>query len=83
MAVAAATAEGLIRVAQAVSADGGIEAMQLRIAEDYVRQFGNLAKAGNTLVVPANLSDVSSMIAMATKVFQQSSGPAAPAPRPR
>ena len=70
LAVAAATAEGLKRVAAAVSASGGIEAMQLRIAEQYVSQFGNLAKAANTLIVPANLSDVASMIALATKVFE-------------
>ena len=71
LAVATATAEGLRRVAQAVSADGGREAMQLRIAEDYVEQFGNLAKQANTLVVPANLSDVSSMIALATSIFRR------------
>ena len=70
LAVATATAEGLKRVATAVSSSGGIEAMQLRIAEDYVSQFGNLAKAANTLIVPANLSDVASMIALATKVFE-------------
>lgn len=70
LAVATATAEGLKRVATAVSSSGGIEAMQLRIAEDYVSQFGNLAKATNTLIVPANLSDVASMIALATKVFE-------------
>ncbi len=78
LAVATATAEGLKRVATAVSASGGIEAMQLRIAEDYVSQFGNLAKAANTLIVPANLSDVASMIALATKVFKH--GTADPVP---
>jgi len=82
LAVAAATAEGLMRVAAAVTAEGGMQAMQLRIAEDYIRQFGNLAKAGNTLVVPANLSDVASMIAVATKVFQQGDSPSA-TPRQR
>jgi regulator of protease activity HflC (stomatin/prohibitin superfamily) len=71
LAVATATAEGLRRVAEAVATAGGREAMQLRIAEDYVRQFGNLARSTNTLVVPANLSDIASMIAMATKVFDQ------------
>jgi regulator of protease activity HflC (stomatin/prohibitin superfamily) len=79
LAVATATAEGLKRVAAALGERGGMEAMQLRVAEDYLTQFGNLAKAGNTLVVPANLSDVAGMIAMATKVFEQSrSGMAAP-----
>ena len=69
-AVAVATAEGLRRVAIAVAEPGGHEAMQLRVAEQYVSQFGEIAKKGNTLVVPANLSDVASMIALATKVIQ-------------
>ena len=73
LAVATATAEGLRQVAVAVSAQGGREAMQLRVAEDYVQQFGNLAKVANTLIVPANLSDVASMIALATKVFEHGS----------
>jgi regulator of protease activity HflC (stomatin/prohibitin superfamily) len=72
MAVANATAEGLRLVAAAVTERGGAEAMQLRVAEDYLTQFGNLAKASNTLVVPANLTDVAGMIAMATKVFEHS-----------
>ena len=86
LAVARATAEGLREVAGALTQDGGSAAMQLRVAEDYVAQFGNLAKAANTLVVPANLTDVSSMIAMATKVFESSSTsntPPPPQPRPR
>ena len=68
LAVANATAEGLERVARALSQEGGDKAMQLRVAEEYIGQFGNLAKAGNTLVVPANLSDVAGMIALATRV---------------
>jgi len=70
LAVANATAEGLERVARALSQQGGEQAMQLRVAEEYIGQFGNLAKAGNTLVVPANLSDVAGMIALATQVVQ-------------
>ncbi|MAF82634.1 MAG: paraslipin [Chromatiales bacterium] len=70
LAVATATAEGLKRVANSVIADGGHEAMQLRIAEDYVDKFGNLAKEANTLIVPANLSDIASMISMATSIFK-------------
>jgi regulator of protease activity HflC (stomatin/prohibitin superfamily) len=68
LAIADATAEGLRRVGAALSGEGGEAAMQLRIAEQYVEQFGELAKEANTLVIPANLSDVSSMIALATKV---------------
>jgi regulator of protease activity HflC (stomatin/prohibitin superfamily) len=85
LAVATATAEGLRLVAAAVAGQGGAEAMQLRIAEDYVRQFGNLAKSANTLVVPANLSDVAGMISLATKIFGEGNGQAAPGavvPRP-
>ena len=69
-AVATATAEGLRQVAAAVAAPGGREAMQLRVAEQYVAQFGQLAKEANTLVVPANLSDVSSMLALATNIVK-------------
>ena len=68
LAVATATAEGLRRVAEAVSATGGREAMQLRVAEDYIQQFGNLAQKSNTLVVPANLSDIAGMIPSVTAV---------------
>ena len=77
-AVARATAEGIRSVAQAIQADGGYEAVQLRVAEQYVHQFGNIAKAGNTLVVPAALSDVASMIALAMSAIQPKGGP----PRP-
>ena len=69
LAVAEATAEGLTKVAVALSTEGGDKAMQLRVAEDYLEQFGNIAKAGNTIIVPANLSDVSSMIGAATSVL--------------
>lgn len=83
LAVATATAEGLRRVASALTSEGGSQAMQLRVAEDYISQFGNLAKAANTLVVPANLTDISSMIAVATKVFETTKdSPSAPGSRP-
>lgn len=71
LAIATATAEGLRQVGEAVAGEGGREAMQLRVAESYVTEFGNLAKEANTLVVPANLSDVAGMISLATKVFDQ------------
>ena len=69
LAIAKATSEGLRQVAQAVSTEGGVDAMKLRIAEEYVEQFGNLAKEANTLIVPANLSDISSMISLATSII--------------
>ena len=68
--IAEATAAGLRAVAEAAEAPGGTKAIELRIAEDYLQRFGNLAKEGNTLIVPATLSDVSGMIAAATKIFK-------------
>ncbi|MFN2442990.1 MAG: SPFH domain-containing protein [Thermoanaerobaculia bacterium] len=65
LSVAAATAEGLHKVAEAIQTPGGMEALQLRVAEAYVEKFGELAKANNTMVLPANLADVGSMIALA------------------
>jgi regulator of protease activity HflC (stomatin/prohibitin superfamily) len=69
LAVAAATAEGLRCVADAMQTQGGMEAVQLRVAEQYIAQFGELAKSSNTLVLPANAADVGSMIALAMKVI--------------
>jgi regulator of protease activity HflC (stomatin/prohibitin superfamily) len=74
LAVAKATAEGIRSVAQSIQAPGGYEAVQLRVAEQYVTQFGNLAKAGNTLIVPAAVSDVASMIATALSAIKQQGG---------
>jgi regulator of protease activity HflC (stomatin/prohibitin superfamily) len=78
LAVATATAEGLRRVGESLAGTGGIEAMQLRVAEEYIKQFGRLAdEAASTLIVPANLSDISSMIALATSVVKNQSRPTA------
>jgi regulator of protease activity HflC (stomatin/prohibitin superfamily) len=76
-AVAAATAEGLRKVAASMTAEGGAAAMQLRVAEQYIGEFGNLAKAGNTFVVPANLGDLTSMMALATDIVKGKSAPEA------
>jgi regulator of protease activity HflC (stomatin/prohibitin superfamily) len=79
LAVATATAEGLRRVANAVIDRGGSEAMQLRIAEQYIGEFGNLAKNGNTFVVPANLADLTSMMALATDIARRKTADETPA----
>ena len=68
-AVASATAQGIREVATAIRTDGGMEAVQLRVAEQYVAQFGQLARTTNAVVVPANVTDVAGMIATAMKVF--------------
>src|SRR5688572_26806708 len=70
LAVATATAEGLRQVAEAIRTDGGMEAVQLRVAEQYITQFGELAQKTNTLILPANVADVASMVALATRVFK-------------
>lgn len=74
LAVALATAEGLRNVAASMTVAGGAEAMQLRVAEQYIAEFGNLAKTGNTYVVPANLGDLTSMMALATDIAKGRSG---------
>jgi regulator of protease activity HflC (stomatin/prohibitin superfamily) len=75
LAVATATAEGLRRVAASMQIEGGLQAMQLRVAEQYIAQFGELAKESNTLVIPANAADVASMLALAMRVIQDTKGP--------
>lgn len=71
LAIASATAGGLREVANAVTDQGGPEAMQLRIAEQYITEFGNLAKVGNTFVIPANLADLTSMMLLATDIAKR------------
>ena len=71
LSVSTATAEGIRKVAIALETAGGDRAMQLRIAEQYIEEFGRLAKTGNTFVVPANLSDIASMIALATGIAKK------------
>jgi regulator of protease activity HflC (stomatin/prohibitin superfamily) len=78
LAVATATAEGIAKVASAIQAPGGFEAVQLRVAESYIEQFGALARTNNTLILPANAGDVGSMIATAMNVIKSQSGSGAP-----
>jgi len=78
LSVASATADGIRTVAGAIQSAGGYEAVQLRIAEQYITEFGKLAKQGNTLIVPATLSDVGSMLAMAMNVIRKGSGDGKP-----
>ncbi|HYX42539.1 MAG TPA: band-7 C-terminal domain-containing protein, partial [Pyrinomonadaceae bacterium] len=71
LSVASATADGLRKVAEALKVTGGHEAMQLRIAEQYVTQFGNLAKNSTSMIVPANLTDIVSVISTAMNAVKQ------------
>ncbi len=70
LAIAEATASAIRQVAASIENPGGMAAVNLKVAEKYVDAFGNLAKTNNTLIVPANLSDVSSLIASAMQVVK-------------
>src|SRR5881394_112148 len=70
LSVASATADGIRKVADALRQPGGHEAMQLRIAEQYVTAFGNMAKTGTSMIVPANLTDISAVIATAMNAIK-------------
>ena len=67
--VALATAEGIKKVAESLSLTGGETAANLRVAEKYIAEFGNLAKENNTMIIPANLGDISSMVATVMSVL--------------
>jgi regulator of protease activity HflC (stomatin/prohibitin superfamily) len=71
LAIATATAEGIRRVAEVIKMPGGHEAMQLRLAEQYIVAFANIAKTGTSMVVPANVADIASMIQTAMGVVRQ------------
>jgi regulator of protease activity HflC (stomatin/prohibitin superfamily) len=75
LAVAQATGEGIRRVAEAIQAPGGFEAVQLRVAENYMERFGQLAKESNTIVLPANVADVGSMITLALNMIRKGETP--------
>lgn len=73
LAVANATAEGIRLVASAINASGGFEAMQLRVAEQYIAEFGKLAKASTSMIIPSNMTDIASVVATATEVIKRKS----------
>jgi regulator of protease activity HflC (stomatin/prohibitin superfamily) len=78
--VANATAEGLKKVGAAIMMEGGYDAVRLRVAEQYVAQFGQLVQGTTNLVLPANVGDIGAMIALAMNVFNQQSVKGTPKP---
>jgi regulator of protease activity HflC (stomatin/prohibitin superfamily) len=70
LAIAEATSEAIRKVANSIQAPGGMEAVNLRVAEKYVEAFAGVAKANNTLILPANLADVGSLIATAMTIVK-------------
>ncbi len=69
-AIADANAQAIARVAQAVELPGGSQAVNLKVAEKYVDAFAGIAKTGNTLIIPSNMADISSLIAGAMSVVK-------------
>lgn len=75
LSIANATAEGLRHVADAISGPGGHDAARLRVAEEYLKQMGQVAFDARSIIVPANMTDPASMIASAMSVYEQMKGP--------
>ena len=73
--VATATAQAIRQVAAAIAERGGIEAINLRVAEQWIAQFGNVAKESNTLILPTNLADVASLIGAAMSTLKKVTAP--------
>ncbi|HET7261639.1 MAG TPA: stomatin-like protein [Casimicrobiaceae bacterium] len=73
---AEATAKAIRQVAESIGAQGGMQAVNLRVAEQYIEQFGNLARTNNTLILPANVADIAGLIATAMTVVKGASPPA-------
>lgn len=72
--VAEATATGLKMVAEAIGHPGGEDAVSLRIAEAYLNEFGKLAKANNTMIIPSNVVDIASIVAVGKQVLDSKKG---------
>jgi regulator of protease activity HflC (stomatin/prohibitin superfamily) len=71
LAIANATAEGIRAIGVAVGQPGGVEAMQLRVAEQYIARFGEIAKQSTTVVLPASLTDVASLVTSALTMIRE------------
>ena len=70
VALADASAAALRQVGDAIRSPGGVDAVNLRVAEEYVHAFGNLAKTNNSIIVPANLGEMSGLIASALQIVK-------------
>ena len=81
LARAEATAKAIRQIGEALSEPGGMQAVNLRVAEDYIAQFGNLARTNNTLILPSNVADIGGFIATAMSVIKAESRPPAPPAR--
>ena len=69
--VAEAQATGIAKVAEAISGKGGVESVNMQLAQQYLAQFGNLAKTNNTMIIPSNLADVAGVIKSCASVIKE------------
>ena len=72
--VAEATANGINKIALAINEKGGQDAVNLRVAEQYIKEFGKLAKESNTMIIPSNMADLSGLIATSMSVIKETGG---------
>ena len=75
--MADASAKAIERIAAAIRNPGGVEAVNLKVAEKYIEAFAGMAKTNNTMIVPSNLGDLATLVASATKVVASQKDPAA------
>lgn len=68
--IANATAKGIREIATAINQEGGVKAVNLRIAEQYLNEFGKLAKTNNSIIIPSDLADIAGMIKAASSVIK-------------
>jgi regulator of protease activity HflC (stomatin/prohibitin superfamily) len=71
---AKAPANAFREIAGSLQSPGGAEALNLRVTQEYIAQFGNMAKAGNTVILPSNLADIAGIVAGLTQVFGRTAG---------
>ena len=69
--VANATATSIVTIAEAIQKKGGSDAVSLKIAEQYISAFSHLAKENNSIIIPSNINDPSSIVAQAMAIFKQ------------
>jgi regulator of protease activity HflC (stomatin/prohibitin superfamily) len=72
--VASATADAIRAIATAAVVDGGIEALQMQLAKDFIDKWGNLAKQGTTMIVPADLGNIGAVVGTALQIVKGNSG---------
>ncbi len=82
--VASATADAIRAIATAAVVDGGIEAVRMQLAKDFIDKWGNLAKQSTTMIVPADLGNIGAVVGTALQIVKtNSAAPHPPLPPPR